>query len=110
MRELGEAVGLLKLRLWRPFPFEEFRRAVEGIETLLVIDRAVSFGGPGGPVASELKSALYHQKKPPRVVNVIAGLAGRDVQPDDFEQMVEQAKAKVAQGKEDDYLIYGVRA
>ena len=109
MRELGEAVGLLKLRLWRPFPFEEFRRAVEGIETLLVIDRAISFGGPGGPVASELKSALYHQKKPPRVVNVIAGLAGRDVQPDDFEQMVEQAKAKVAQGKEDDYLIYGVR-
>ena len=109
LREEGESVGLVKLRLWRPFPFEEFRKAVEGAELLLVIDRAISFGGPGGPVASELRNALYHAKKPPRVVNMIAGLAGRDVQPNDFEQMVEQAKAKVAEGKEDDYLIYGVR-
>lgn len=109
LREEGEAVGLVKLRLWRPFPVEEFRRAVEGAELLVVVDRAISFGGPGGPVAGELRSVLYHTKKPPRVVNLIAGLGGRDVQPNDFEQMVEQAKSRAAAGREDEYLIYGVR-
>jgi pyruvate ferredoxin oxidoreductase alpha subunit len=109
MREVGEDVGLISLRLWRPFPFEEFRKAVSGAETLIVLDRAVSFGGPGGPVASELRSALYHQKKQPKVLNLIVGLASRDVQPDDFWQMLEECRRKIKKGSEDEYVIYGVR-
>lgn len=57
LRERGVPVGLLKLKLWRPFPFDELRKAVRGIKTLIVTDRAVSFGGPGGPVAGEVRSA-----------------------------------------------------
>jgi pyruvate ferredoxin oxidoreductase alpha subunit len=109
MREVGEEVGLISLRLWRPFPFEEFKNAIAGAEMLMVLDRAVSFGGPGGPVASELRSALYHQKKQPRVLNIVVGLAGRDVQPDDFWQMLELCRRKLNQGTEDEYVIYGVR-
>ncbi|HUT51845.1 MAG TPA: pyruvate ferredoxin oxidoreductase [bacterium] len=108
MRAKGEAVGQVKLRLWRPFPFEEFKAAVKDAETLIVMDRAVSFGY-GGPVASELRSVLYSQPKRPKVVNYIIGLAGRDVQPADFIAMVKDAAEKVKQGREDEYEIYGAR-
>jgi pyruvate ferredoxin oxidoreductase alpha subunit len=57
MRGKGVPVGLLKLRLWRPFPFDEIRKAMKGLEMLVVMDRAISTGGIGGPVASEIKSA-----------------------------------------------------
>jgi len=109
MRETGEQIGLVSLRLWRPFPFARFKDAVRNAEVLVVIDRAIVFGGVGGPVAAELRSALYSEKKRPKVVNFIAGLAGRDVQPDDFWQMLERAKNRVAEGREDEFEIYGVR-
>jgi len=109
MRENGEKVGLVSLRLWRPFPFEKFKNAVKQAEGLIVIDRALSYGGPGGPVASEIRSALYSEKKRPKITNFIVGLAGRDVQPDDFYQMVERSKKKFKEGTEDQYEIYGVR-
>jgi pyruvate ferredoxin oxidoreductase alpha subunit len=108
LRAKGEAVGQVKLRLWRPFPFEEFKAAVKDAETLVVIDRAVSFGY-GGPVASELRSVLYSQSRRPKIVDYIVGLAGRDVQPADFIAMVKDAAAKVKQGREDVYEIYGAR-
>jgi pyruvate ferredoxin oxidoreductase alpha subunit len=105
LREQGEPVGLVKIRLWRPFPVAEFREAVKGAEVVLVMDRAISYGGPGGPLAMEVRSALYAQKGHPRVVNVIAGLAGRDVAPEDFIQMLQQAPKRSDEG----YEIYGVR-
>src|SRR5512135_1639569 len=91
MREKGVPVGLLKLRLWRPFPFEDIRQAMKGLEMLVVMDRAISTGGIGGPVASEMKSALYGQAKRPKIISFIAGLGGRDVPPEHFEDMVDQA-------------------
>jgi pyruvate ferredoxin oxidoreductase alpha subunit len=105
LREKGEPAGLVKIRLWRPFPFQEFREAVKGAELVVVMDRAISYGGPGGPLASEIRSALYTQERRPRVVNVIAGLSGRDVAPEDFEQMLRQAQKSSGEG----YEIYGVR-
>ncbi|MCK7503427.1 MAG: hypothetical protein MZV70_04480 [Desulfobacterales bacterium] len=59
LRAKGVKAGLVKLRLWRPFPFAEIKAAVKNAKKLIVTDRAVSFGGPGGPVFSEIKSALY---------------------------------------------------
>jgi len=105
LREKGEPAGLVKIRLWRPFPFEAFREAVAGAELVVVMDRAISYGGPGGPLASEIRSALYAQEKRPRVVNFIAGIAGRDVAPDDFVQMIRQARERPGEW----YEIYGVR-
>jgi pyruvate ferredoxin oxidoreductase alpha subunit len=105
LREKGEAAGLVKVRLWRPFPFAEFKEAVRGAELVVVLDRAISYGGPGGPLASEIRSALYAEERRPRVVNVIAGIAGRDVAPEDFEQMLHQAHNKSGEG----YEIYAVR-
>lgn len=109
MREAGMGVGLVKLRLWRPFPFEELRRAVLGAEHLLVMDRAVSFGGPGGPVSAEIKAALYGLEGAPRVHDFIVGLAGRDVTVEDFENMVQLALERKTAPRQEDYEIYGAR-
>jgi len=109
MQDEGIPVGLLKLRLWRPFPFEEIRQSVQGLETLVVMDRAISFGGIGGPVCSEIKSALYQQPKRPKVFSFIAGLGGRDVPPEQFEEMVQQAMKMKRKRPVEEFTMIGVR-
>lgn len=106
MREKGIKAGLLKLKLWRPFPFDDVRDAVKGAKTLIVTDRALSYGGPGGPLASEVRSALYEEAKKPEIFNYIIGLGGRDVRVEDFVQMIDNAMKKKT---EQPYDIYGVR-
>ena len=110
LRDQGEAAGLIKMRLWRPFPFDELREAAQGAKRMIVIDRAISYGGPGGPVASEIRSSFYNEDNMPVVTNFICGLAGRDVTPEDYIAMYEQS-AEMASGKvrQEDYIFYGVR-
>jgi len=110
LRAQGKPVGQIKLRLWRPFPFEEFREAVRGHKRIIVLDRALSYGGPGGPVASEVRAALYQEENMPAITNFLCGLAGRDVTAKDYIAMYEQTE-QMAQGKvkQEDYIIYGVR-
>ena len=110
LREQGKPVGLLKMRLWRPFPLEELIEAIQGVKQIIVIDRAVSFGGPGGPVASEIRSALYHLKTKPTITNYICGLAGRDVTQQNFIEMYEQSKSRENDSvNQSEYVFYGVR-
>jgi len=101
-REQGEAVGHLNIRLWRPFPFADFRDAVKGVETLVVLDRAISFGGPGGPVASELRSALYDVENKPKIVGFIGGLGGREIDAETFAYMIDRGNEIAKSGS--DYL------
>lgn len=111
LQEKGEPVGLLKLRLWRPFPQEELIEAIGDAKQVIVIDRAVSFGGPGGPVASEIRSALYHLENPPVVTNYICGLAGRDVTQEDFAKIYEESRKRLNDSvSQSEYVYYGVRA
>jgi pyruvate ferredoxin oxidoreductase alpha subunit len=109
MRDKGMDVGLIRLRLWRPFPFDEIMQAVKGVDTLIVLDRAISFGGQGGPVGSELRSALYNLPKRPKVVDFIAGLGGRDVSPDDFENIVKRGMEMSRTGNIPAFQMYGVK-
>jgi len=109
MREAGQDVGLVRLRLWRPFPTKELRQAVEDAETLIVFDRAVSLGGQAGPVCSEVRSALYNEKKRPKVVNIIGGLGGRDVTVAGFEQIINRGIEISQKGSEQEFEIFGVR-
>ena len=109
MRDKGMDVGLIRLRLWRPFPFDEIMQAVKGVDTLIVLDRAISFGGQGGPVGSELRSALYNLPKRPRVVDFIAGLGGRDVSPDDFENIVKRGMEMSRTDSIPAFQMYGVK-
>jgi pyruvate ferredoxin oxidoreductase alpha subunit len=109
MRSDGKKVGLLKLRLWRPFPYEEIRKAIKGADVLIVLDRAISFGGPGGPVCSEIKAALYEDEKRPKVVGFVGGLGGRDISTAGFEEMVERGIETARTGSKREFEIYGVR-
>jgi len=109
MRAEGRKVGLVKIRLWRPFPFPEFRHAVRNAKVLVVLDRCMSFGGPVGPVASEVKAALYNEAKRPKVASLIGGLGGRDVTPADFEYMVKRGLEMAEKGSEAEYEMIGVR-
>ncbi len=109
MREEGRSVGLVKIRLWRPFPFEALKKATLHAKQLVVIDRAVSVGGPGGPVASEVKAAIYGEPLRPSVYNFAAGISGRDVAPFDFIKMVDKAEIEIEEGNKEGFEIYGVR-
>lgn len=105
----GEDIGLFRIRLWRPFPYEELRQTVRDADILIVLDRAISFGGPGGPVASEIKAALYPIEKRPKVVGFIGGLGGRDISTTDFEAIVRRGIEIARKGSSREFEIYGVR-
>ncbi|HPL62123.1 MAG TPA: transketolase C-terminal domain-containing protein [Syntrophales bacterium] len=109
LRAKGVPAGLVKLRLWRPFPFEEFREAIKGAKVLIVCDRAVSFGGPGGPVAAEVKSALYSDAGRPAVLNFLIGLGGRDVTVENFKDILEKGVQAINKKPAGGYIFYGVR-
>lgn len=109
LRGEGQKVGLIKLRLWRPFPFEELREAVKNAKVVVVFDRAVSYGGPGGPVCSEVRAALYPMARKPRVVGFVGGLGGRDVFPEDFEYLLKRGAQAVKKKPSQEFEMIGVR-
>ncbi|MGB9699431.1 MAG: transketolase C-terminal domain-containing protein [Thermodesulfobacteriota bacterium] len=78
LRQEGHKVGLLKLRLFRPFPKEEIKEIVKNAEKLAVLDRNLS-AGIGGIFAQEMRAALANWENHPMVYSYIAGLGGRDV-------------------------------
>lgn len=108
MREAGQKVGLFRIRLWRPFPYEELRKTVKNARTIIVLDRAISLG-MGGPVASELRNALYPLEKRPKIVGFVGGLGGRDISPTDFEAIIKRGMEIAAGGSNREFEIYGVR-
>ncbi len=108
LREKGKKAGIVHLRLFRPFPEEDLRKALLGRKAVVAIDRALSTGF-GGPMASEIKSALYGQKQAPPVVEFIAGLGGRDVKVSDFIDMYERGEAVAGGADNPGYSILGVR-
>ncbi|HOC60925.1 MAG TPA: transketolase C-terminal domain-containing protein [Smithellaceae bacterium] len=109
LRSKGVKVGLVKLRLWRPFPFEELKAIIRNAKKLIITDRACSFGGPGGPVFSEIKSAMYAETHRPLIYNYIIGLGGRDVQVKEFVGMFEAVLADTDNKAADTYEFWGVR-
>jgi len=102
LREKGKKVGAIELRLWRPFPFDDLKAVLCGgsIKQVVVLDRCISFGGPPGPVFSEVRSALYLEPERPMVVGVVAGLGGRDIPLEQYVEMFEIGERCLKTGKE----------
>jgi pyruvate ferredoxin oxidoreductase alpha subunit len=107
-RDKGEAIGLISVRLWRPFPFEEFRRAVKGAQLLIVFDRCIAFG-LGGPVFSEIRSALYDEEPRPKVVGIIGGLGGRDMPEENFDYVINRGREIAEKGSDRMVETVGIR-
>jgi len=95
MRSRGRAVGLLKVRLFRPLPAEALRDALAGMPDVLVLDRNYS-PGTGGVLHQELKSALFGMAEAPRVHGYLAGVGGVNVSPRKIEDMVDLVLGKDA--------------
>ena len=81
LREKGNRIGLLKIRLFRPFPIEAIQAALRGKKRIAVIDRNISLGG-GGIFCQELRAAMIHSPDHPLIFSHIAGVGGTDVDPE----------------------------
>ena len=90
MRKQGIKAGLLRPRLFRPFPYLEMAEALKGCRSVCVMDRADSFGAAGGPLFSEVRSALYDVPKRPIMINKIYGLGGRDLGLEDVRKVYRE--------------------
>lgn len=91
MRAEGQKVGLVSVRLWRPFPFEAFFRAVKGAKVIAVLDRTLTYGTQGGPLATEIRSAFYHHSESPVILDFVGGLGGQEITRDTFRDIVSRA-------------------
>lgn len=100
MRDAGKTAGLLKIRMFRPFPAEEIRDALKGVSTVAVLDRNISLGSGGG-VGTEVKAALSGSGT--AVYDYIVALGGRDIRKKDIAEIVDLAE----EGRGD--MFYGLR-
>ncbi len=109
-RAAGEKVGLLKIKMFRPFPTEVLRAALRGIPRVGVIDRNMSPGGMGGIFAEELRSGLYDlpDEERPALFGYVVGLGGRDVTPATINEIIDHTQAE-AQAEQTDLWV-GVKA
>lgn len=110
LRGEGKKVGLLKLRVFRPFPEKEIAEALKGAKAVAILDRSDSFSGHGGPLGSEVTAALFNSKCMMEVRNYIYGLGGRDFRVEDAEEVFEEMEKLVTEGKEvEQYKYIGLR-
>lgn len=79
LRQKGIKAGLLKIRCFRPFPAKEIADRLSAIKAVAVLDRSDTFGGPGGPLFLEIRSALYDYETRPKLFNFVYGLGGREL-------------------------------
>lgn len=110
LRKKGKKVGVLKLRVFRPFPAEEIAKALKNCKAVAIMDRCESYNGNGGPLGSEVTAGLFRQKVLIEAVNYIYGLAGRDFTVEDAEGIFAELEDVVENGKEaKQYQYVGLR-
>jgi len=110
LRAKGEKVGLLKLRLFRPFPYREVAQTLSHLKAIAILDRSASFGAFGGPLFTEIRSALLEADKIPHNVNYIYGLGGRDINQTDIASIYADLEKIVKTSRVEERVKYfGVR-
>ena len=100
LREQGKKVGVLKLRVFRPFPAKEIAEALKNCKAAAIMDRCESYNGNGGPLGSEVTAGLFYHKINIEAVNYIYGLAGRDFTISDVNGVFAELEDMVVNGKE----------
>ncbi|MEN6389831.1 MAG: transketolase C-terminal domain-containing protein [Syntrophomonas sp.] len=87
LRDNGVKAGLVKIRVFRPFPGEELAEVLAHTRAVAVMDKSEGFSGSGGPLFAETRSALYDLKERPYLIDIVYGLGGRDVKVEDIEKV-----------------------
>lgn len=110
LRAQGKKVGLVKLRVFRPFPAEELAQALSRCKAVAVMDKSEGFSACGGPIFAETRSALYDLEHRPKLINVVYGLGGRDVSTGDIAALYQRLEHIAATGEVGEvYTHMGVR-
>ncbi|HEY3398896.1 MAG TPA: pyruvate ferredoxin oxidoreductase [Armatimonadota bacterium] len=110
LRADGVKAGLLKIRAYRPFPAAEIAAALAGKKAIAIFDRAASYGAAVHPLYSEVTSALYSAGQLVPAVDILYGLGGREITPDQFVQVFGELPAVAAAGQPAQPVKYlGVR-
>ena len=110
LREKGIKAGLLKVRVFRPFPGEEIAEALKNVKAIAVLDKADSLNAAGGALYEDVVTGLYNSKISIPTVNYVYGIGGRDTKSDDIEKVFNDLSEIVRDGKvENHYRYLGVR-
>ncbi|OKY77601.1 MAG: Pyruvate:ferredoxin oxidoreductase alpha subunit PorA [Candidatus Methanohalarchaeum thermophilum] len=105
LRNEGEKVGLIKVRVFRPFPEKQLIDAIEGARAVGVLDKNISLGNKGA-LYSELLDSLYNSDITPLTINFIAGLGGRDIPESSAKKMYEKTKDVAERGYVEDEIKF----
>jgi len=110
LRAKGEKVGLIKIRLYRPFPAEEIAEALKNVKAVAIMDRAEGYTNHGGPLGADVMAAMFRARSQAHAVNYIYGLGGRDVRVEDMEKVFTDLKQIVADDDAGEtYRYLGIR-
>jgi pyruvate ferredoxin oxidoreductase alpha subunit len=110
MREQGWKVGVLKIRVFRPFPEKQIAQALKNCKGAAIMDRCESYNGNSGPLGSEIPAGLFRNKVSIEAVNYIYGLGGRDFTTEDVKDVFAELKDVVENGKPaPDHKYVGLR-
>lgn len=110
LRDKGEKVGMIKIRLYRPFPAEEIAEALKNVKAVAIMDRAEGYTNHGGPLGADVMSALFRARSQALAVNYIYGLGGRDVRVEDMQSVYKALKQIIKDGDAGEtYRYLGIR-
>ncbi len=110
LREKGIKAGLLKIRVFRPFPAEEVAKVLSHLKAIAVLDKADSLNAAGGALFEDVVSGMYVSNIHVPTVSYVYGIGGRDTKSDDIEKVYNDLSEIVKTGKIDNpYRYLGVR-
>ena len=111
LRAKGIKAGLLKVRVFRPFPGAEMAEALKNCKAIAIMDRCESYSENGGPLAAELSAALFKAKSTAEVLKIVYGLNGRDFTVEDAKKLYEDLADIAAHGNHEteEYRYIGLR-
>ena len=106
LRKEGLRIGLLKPRIFRPFPNQKIAEALKKLKAVAVLDRSSAPGAFGAPLFTEIRSALYDYESRPKMVNYVYGLGGRDIKVEHFKEVASKLARTAETGKVEEICGY----
>jgi pyruvate ferredoxin oxidoreductase alpha subunit len=106
LRSEGKRVGLLKPRIFRPFPHQRISEVLKKMKAVAVLDRSSSPGAFGAPLFTEIRSAVYDYEERPKIVNYVYGLGGRDIKVEHFKEIASELEKIAETGKVEKMYSY----
>lgn len=99
LRDSGVRAGVVKVRVFRPFPAKELAEALSGVRAAAVLDKSEGFSACGGPLFAETRSAMYDVEDRPELVDIVYGLGGRDFRLEDAHRVFDRLRSIAATGE-----------